>query len=60
MKSKPLSPPPAICGSNIIAREGSFFRLLEGEEISAIYTTSQSTAANLLSQPCCGGGMNRL
>lgn len=23
MKSKPLSPPPAICGSNVRAREGS-------------------------------------
>lgn len=32
MKSKPLSPPPAICCSNIRARGGSLFRLLEGTE----------------------------
>lgn len=43
MKSKPLSPPPAICGSNIRAHGGR-----NRGEISAIYTTSQSTTVNLL------------
>lgn len=44
MKSKPLNPPPAICGSNITAWGRSLFCPLkeEGEEITAVYSTSQN------------------
>lgn len=39
MKSKPLSPPPAICGSSIIAQGASLFCLLEGTERKQVSST---------------------